>query len=97
MYLYDNYVLLIWISESCEDLTNCEYIDQSGIINSNLDMKVFVALSRGTKVEYERISNNDYVCVNKPELYDKMIPVYNDNGSYTDEVLKIFNFGKEKK
>lgn len=26
----------------------------------------------------------------------KPLYIYNDNGSYTDEVLKIFNFGKEK-
>lgn len=79
---YDNYVLIIWISESCEDLATCERIDQSNIVNSVMDMKVFVALSGGTRVKYERIPNMDGTCVNKPELYDRMIPVYYDKGDW---------------
>lgn len=79
---YDNYVLTIWISESCEDLTSCERIDQSSIINSVMNMKLFIAISGGESVIYERVPNMDATCVNKPELYDRMIPVFYDNGDW---------------
>ena len=79
---YDNYVLIIWISEACDDLSNCERIDQSEVVNSTIDMKVFVALSGGEKVAYQRIPNMDTTCVNKPVLYDGMIPVYYDLGEW---------------
>ena len=77
---YDNYVLLIWISESCDDLATCEWVDQSNIINSNINMKVFIAVSGGDSVTYERVPNKDATCVNKPVMYDGMIPVYYDSG-----------------
>lgn len=83
---YDNYVLIIWISESCDDLTNCLIVNQSDIVNSIMDMKIFIALSSGEKVLYERVPKNDATCVNKPILYDKMIPVY-----YSDGAWKIAN------
>ena len=79
---YDNYVLIIWISESCEDLTTCEMVSQNDIVNSVMDMKVFIAVSFGEKVEYSRVPNMDATCVNKPELYEGMIPVYYDMGEW---------------
>ena len=100
---YDNYVLIIWISEPCEDLTNCEVIDQSGIVNSALDMKVFVAIMSGNKVKNERVSNMDATCVNKPELYDGMIPVYYSDGEWrlADKTNSTnsslwYNYGKSR-
>ena len=79
---YDKYVLIIWISESCEDLSSCTIVPQNDIVNSIIDMKIFVALSGGEKVVYERIPNMDATCVNKPELYDGMIPVYYEDGEW---------------
>ena len=79
---YDNYVLIIWISESCDDILTCDYVDQSAILNSVMNMKVFIALSGGEKVVYERIPNVSGSCVNKPVLYDGMIPVYYNNGEW---------------
>jgi hypothetical protein len=79
---YDNYVLIILISETCEDLANCERIDQTLTTNSVMDMKIFIALLSGEKKAYERIPNNDPVCLNKPVLYDGMIPVYYDGGNW---------------
>lgn len=79
---YDNYVLIIWISEACEDLSSCNLVDQSPILNSTMDMKVFIALSGGEPILYERVPNMDATCVNKPELYDGMIPVYYDMGEW---------------
>ena len=72
---YDDYVLIIWISEACEDLSNCELVDQSQIVNSVMDMKVFIGVLGGEKVLYERVPSGNPLCVNKPELYDGMIPV----------------------
>lgn len=74
--------MLIWISEACDDISTCELVDQSGIANSKMDMKVFVAVSGGEKVAYERIPNLDATCVNKPELMEGMIPVYYDAGEW---------------
>lgn len=100
---YDNYVLIIWISEACEDLTNCVMVDQSQIVNSVMSMKVFVALSGGEKVLYERVPSNNPICVNKPELYDGMIPVYYDDGEWriadstNSDVDKVwYNYGESK-
>ena len=90
---YDNYVLIIWISESCDDLSTCEWVDQSNIVNSNIDMKVFIAVSGGDSVKYERVSNKDTTCVNKPVMYDGMIPVYYDSGFW--RVADKTNFDKE--
>ena len=79
---YDRYVLIIWISEACEDLSSCELVDQSGIVNSTMDMNVFIAVSGGEKMLYERIANYDATCVNKPVLDEGMIPVYYDDGNW---------------
>lgn len=79
---YDNYVLIIWISEACEDITTCELVDQSGIVNSVMDMNIFIALASGEPVLYERVPNMDATCVNKPDLYDGMIPVYYSEGEW---------------
>ena len=79
---YDNYVLMFWISESCDDLETCELIDQSAILNSKMNMKVFIALYSGDKVEFQRIPNLDGTCANKPELYNNMIPVTYSNGEW---------------
>ena len=79
---YDDYVLIFWISESCDDLEKSEIIDQSDILDSKMSMKVFIALYSGTKKKYERIPNYDGTCANKPELYDNMIPVNYNNGKW---------------
>ena len=79
---YDKYVLIIWISESCEDLLSCKIVDQSGIVNSILDMRLFIAVYTGSKTEYERVPNSDSSCINKPSLYDGMIPVYYNEGEW---------------
>ena len=49
---YDKYVLIFWISESCDDLLTCEKIDQSSIANSKMSMKVFIALYGGAKKKF---------------------------------------------
>lgn len=79
---YDNYVLIIWISESCSDLTTCNIIDQSQITNSKISMNVFIALSGGEKVSYNRIGTDTQTCINKPELTENMIPVYYEDGNW---------------
>lgn len=79
---YDKYVLIFWISEACDDLETCELIDQSGIVNSKMSMKVFIALYSGDKLEYKRVPNYDGTCANKPVLYDNMIPVNYKNGEW---------------
>ena len=100
---YDNYVLIIWISESCEDLSSCVRVDQSEMMDSKLDMNVFVAILSGEPVLYERIPNNDAICVNKPVLSDGMIPVYYDEGDWkiadrtNSESRRIwYNYGESK-
>lgn len=79
---YDKYLLMFWISESCDDLKTCKLIDQSAIANSKLSMKVFIGLYTGAKKRYERIPNYDNSCANKPVLYEGMIPITYDNGDW---------------
>jgi len=79
---YDKYVLLFWISEACDDIETCDLVDQSGIINSKMDMKVFIALYSGAKKKFERVPNYDTSCANKPYLFDNMIPVTYNNGEW---------------
>lgn len=79
---YDNYVLLFWISEACDNLETCERVDQSNIAGSKMSMNVFVALYSGDKQEYKRVPNYDTSCANRPELYDKMVPVTYKNGEW---------------
>ena len=79
---YDKYVLIFWISESCDDLLTCEKIDQSSIANSKMSMKVFIALYGGAKKKFERVPNYDKSCANKPVLYDNMIPVNYKDGQW---------------
>ncbi len=79
---YDKYVLLFWISESCDNLETCELIDQSDILNSQMSMKVFVALYSGTKQPLKRVGNNDNTCANRPLLDDNMVPVTYNNGEF---------------
>ncbi len=79
---YDNYVLIFWISEACDDIETCELIDQSNIVNSKMSMKVFIALYSGDKLEYKRVPNYDGTCANKPILYNNMIPVNYKNGEW---------------
>ena len=100
---YDNYVLLIWISEACDDLTTCELVSQNDIVNSIMDMKVFIALSSGEKVIYERVPNMDNTCVNKPLLHEGMIPVYYSEGEWrvadktnSNENKAWYNYGESK-
>ena len=79
---YDNYVLILWISEACEDLEKCTLVDQSKIVDSELSMKVFIALYSGEKTIYNRTPNMDTSCANKPELYNNMIPVMYKDGAW---------------
>lgn len=79
---YDKYVLILWISESCDDLENCELVDQSGILNASISMKVFVALTTSAKETYERIPNYDNSCISRPELSDNMVPINYQNGTW---------------
>lgn len=79
---YDKYTLIMWISESCDDLTTCTLIDQSNIANSKMKMKVFIALYGGAKKEYTRVANYDTSCANRPILYDNMVPIVYSNGSW---------------
>lgn len=79
---YDKYVLIFWISESCDDLLTCEKIDQSSIANSKMSMKIFIALYGGAKKQFERVPNYDKTCANIPELYNNMIPVSYKNGEW---------------
>ena len=72
---YDNYVLLLWISEACDNLETCELVDQSSILDSTLSMKVFIAVYSGSKTKHERIPNYDHTCANRPELLNNMVPV----------------------
>jgi len=79
---YDDYVLIFWISESCDDIETCELIDQSNIIDSKMSMKVFIALYSGQKKEAERIPNYDATCANKPDLYNNMVAVTYKDGAW---------------
>ena len=79
---YDKYVLIFWISESCDDLKTCNLVDQSNIVNSKLNMKVFIGLYTGAKKRYERIPNYDNSCANKPVIYDGMVPITYNNGEW---------------
>jgi len=79
---YDNYVLIIWISEACEDLTTCTFVDQSNIVNSTISLTAFVAVNNTGKKALVRTPSVDYSCANAPELYDNMIPVYFDEGTW---------------
>ncbi len=89
---YDNYVLIIWISEACEDLLTCEYVDQSYVVNSRIGMNVFVAVNNSGKVENVRVASVDESKANGPKLYEGMIPVYYDDGEW--KIADKFN-GKE--
>lgn len=79
---YDKYLLIFWISESCDDLKTCTLVDQSNIVNSKLNMKVFIGLYTGAKKRYERIPNYDNSCANRPVIYDGMIPVTYNGGEW---------------
>lgn len=79
---YDKYVVIFWISESCSDIESCELIDQSGIVDKTISMKVFIAVNRGEKKKFERVANYDKSCANSPRLYSNMIPVTYKNGGY---------------
>lgn len=77
---YDNYVLIFWISEACDNLETCPLVDQSSILGSKFSANVFIALYSGTKKTYERIPSGDNTCANKPVLTSKMVPVTYVNG-----------------
>ena len=79
---YDKYVLIFWISESCDNLEKCDMVDQSNIVNSRMNMKVFIALYSGEKKKFDRVPNYDNSCANKPELYSNMIPVTYKDGNW---------------
>ena len=78
---FDNYVFIIWISESCDDLLTCEYVDQSGIVGSTIDLDIFIALYAGEKTEYIRHDSYDKSGANKPTLIDGMYPVRYSDGN----------------
>ena len=78
---YDKYVFIVWISESCDDLLTCDYVDQSNVINSSLGMDLFIALYAGGKSEYVRHNSNDKSNANKPTLFDGMVPVRYKDGN----------------
>lgn len=77
---YDDYVFIMWISEACDNLETCELVDQSNIVNSEISLKLFIALYGGRKKAYERVSNYDTSCANKPILSEKMVPVTYKDG-----------------
>ena len=100
---YDNYVLIIWISEGCDDLTTCKLVDQSMIADSKMSMNIFIALYSGAKKKYVRVGNSDNSCANRPVLYDNMVPVTYINGEWkvTDkdnsDVLNLwYNYSDSK-
>ena len=79
---YDEYVLLFWLSESCNDIDNCELIDQTDSLNSSLSMKTIIAVSTGTPMTRERIPNLDNSCANAPILTNNMVPVMYKEGEW---------------
>lgn len=79
---YDNYVLIVWISEPCEDLTNCNFVDQSDIIGSTISFTAFVAVNNAGKKELTRTPSVDTSRANAPELSENMIPVYYNEGAW---------------
>ena len=79
---YDNYVFIMWISESCDNIETCKLVDQSNIASSKMNMKIFIALYSGEKIPYERVSSNDTSCANRPVLDDGMIPVTYHSGQW---------------
>ena len=79
---YDKYVLIFWISESCDDLETCTIVDQSSILNSKMNMKVFIALYGGSKKSYERVPSYVNSCIARPVLSDGMIPINYQDGSW---------------
>ena len=100
---YDKYVLIFWISESCDDLRNCELIDQSDILDSRMNMRVFIALYSGAKKAHKRVGNNDGTCANKPILGDNMVAVTYQNGEFVvadsanhDKNNLWYDYGKQK-
>lgn len=96
---YDNYVFLVWISESCDDLTKCTYVDQSDTINKDISMTTFIAVYRGEKLERIRKPNNDLSCANAPRLEEQMIPVFYEDGSWkiadkNNNINEWYNYDK---
>ena len=79
---YDEYTLIFWISESCDDLETCELVDQSAILDSHLSMDVFIALYGGEKFTHERLASLDNSCANRPVLTKNMIPITYKDGSW---------------
>lgn len=100
---YDKYVLIFWISESCDDLKTCTLVDQSSIVDSKMSMKVFIGLYSGKKKANERIPSYNTTCSNKPVLSDNMIPVtYKDgewvvaNENNSDKDNLWYDYGNQK-
>lgn len=79
---YDKYVVIFWISESCDDISSCELIDQSNIVDKSVSMEVFIAVNSGEKKAFERVPNYDNSCANRPRLYNNMIPVTYKDGNF---------------
>ena len=78
---FDEYVFLLWISEACNDLLNCEYFDQGSIDNSSIMMDIFIAVYAGEKNSHVRHDSYDKSNANRPTLFDGMIPVRYKNGN----------------
>ena len=76
----DSYKLLIWISESCSDITKCSREDnQRDVLNRTISGKVEIILSTNSKKELVRPVSFDgvncNVAPNSPDLVDGLIPV----------------------
>ena len=78
---YDQFVFIVWISEACNDLLDCEYIDQGNVDGSSINMDIFIAVYAGEKTSRVRHDSYDKSNANKPTLFDGMIPVRYRDGN----------------
>ena len=75
----DSYEFIMWLSESCTDVTNCsEEQDQSNMINKTISGKIETILYTDSKKELVREPGDNPGCPNPPKLVDNMIPVKYD-------------------
>ena len=86
----DSYVFVLWISETCSDITACTSSDdQSYLLNKNISGKIEVELYTESKVARTRTAESNFSCwitsdtmdnsgANVPELVQGLIPVVYD-------------------
>ena len=75
----DSYEFIMWLSESCTDVTNCsEEQDQSNMINKTISGKIETILYTDSKKALVREPGDNPGCPNPPKLVDNMIPVKYD-------------------